>query len=160
MKIFRCVDLRLDRGNNSVSDLVLHREHVGETAIVALCPDVAAGGDVVELGGDAYAIAALSHAALDEVTDAEFGCDLLHVRGLALIDERRISRDNEEPAQLRQCGDDVLTDAIGKILLFQVAAHVCERKHRDGGSVWQGQGRTRRLVNFTRWDDMYRPIGG
>jgi len=40
--------------------------------------------------------------------------------GFALVDERRVARDHEEPAQLGQRGDDVLADAIGKILLLRI----------------------------------------
>ena len=138
-KIFRGIELRLDRGDDRLGDLVLHREHVGEIAVVALRPDVAAGGDVVELRRDAHAVAALAHAALDHIADAEFLGDLLHVDGLALVDERRVARDHEEPAQLGQRGDDVLADAVGEILLLRIAAHVGEGKHRDGGPVGQRQ---------------------
>ena len=71
------VELRLDRGDDGLGDLVLHREHVGEIAVVALRPEMAAGGDVDELGGDAHMVAVLAHAALDDVADAELLADLL-----------------------------------------------------------------------------------
>jgi hypothetical protein len=87
-KIFRGVELRLDRGDDRLGDLVLHREYVGKTAVVAFRPDVTAGGDVVELDGDAHAVAALAHAALDHIADAELLGDLLHMHGLAFVDER------------------------------------------------------------------------
>ena len=111
---------------------------------------MAAGGDVVELRGDAHAVAALAHAALDHIADAELLGDLLHMDGLALVDERRVARDHEEPAQLGQRGDDVLADAVGKIFLLRIAAHVDEGKHGDGGPVGQRQGRARLLVDFIR----------
>ena len=38
-KAFRRVELRLDRGDDVFGDLVLHGEHVGDLAIVALRPD-------------------------------------------------------------------------------------------------------------------------
>ena len=46
VKIFRRVKLRFDRGNNRLSDLVLNREYVGNIAIVAFGPYVAAGFSV------------------------------------------------------------------------------------------------------------------
>ena len=138
-EIFRGVKLRLDRGDDGFGDLVLHREHVGEVAVVALRPEMAAGGDIVELRRDAHAVAALADAALDHIADAELLGDLFHVDGLALVDERRVARDHEEPAQLRQRGDDVLADAVGEILLLRIAAHVGERQHGDGRPVGQRQ---------------------
>ena len=60
---------------------------------------MAAGDDVVELGRDAHLVAQPAHAALDHVVDAEFLGDLLHVDGLALVDERGVAGDHEEPAQ-------------------------------------------------------------
>jgi hypothetical protein len=51
--------LRLDRGDDSLGDLVLHRENVGEATVVPFGPKVAAGRDVVELSGDAHTVATL-----------------------------------------------------------------------------------------------------
>ena len=123
-KIFGGVKLRLDRRDDGLGDLVLHREHIGELAVVAFGPDVAAGCDVVELRGDPHPVAFLADAAFDHVADAELLGDLLQVDRLALVDERRVAGDDEEPAQLRQRGDDVLADAVGEILLLRLAAHV------------------------------------
>ena len=71
MEIFRGKELRFDRGDDRFGDLVLHGEHVGEAAIVTFRPEMAAGGNVIELGGDADAVAILAHAAFDHVTDPE-----------------------------------------------------------------------------------------
>jgi hypothetical protein len=84
-EVFRGVELRLDCGDDRLGDFVLHLKHVGELAVIALGPDMASCGDVVELGCDANAIAPFTHAALEHVTDAEFIGDLLHVHGLALV---------------------------------------------------------------------------
>jgi len=99
-KTLRRIELRLDRGDDAFGDLVLHGEYVGELAVVSLRPEMTAGGDVVELSGDAHAIAFLAHAAFDHVTDAKGLADFLDVDGLALVGERRVARDHEEPAQL------------------------------------------------------------
>ena len=70
------MDLRLDRGDDRVGDVVLHGEDVDKLAVVALGPEMAAGGGVVELRGDAHAVAGLAHAAFDDVADAELLGDL------------------------------------------------------------------------------------
>jgi len=91
--------MRLDRSDDRLGDLVLHREYVGGIAIIALGPDMAAIGDVVELHGDAHPIAGLADAAFHHIAGAKLLADLLHVHGLALVDEGRVARDHEEPAQ-------------------------------------------------------------
>ena len=150
VEIFRRIELRLDRGDDRLGDLVLHREHVGEAAIVTLGPDVASSCDVVELRRDAHAVAVLAHAAFDYVTDSEFLPDLLDVNGLAFESERRVPRDDEEPAQLGKSGDEVLADAVREILLLRIVAHVDEGQHRDGGTVGQRQRGPRPLIEYSR----------
>ena len=125
------IELRLDRGDDRLGDLVLHREDVGKLAVVSFGPEMAAGRDVVELRGDTHAIAAPPHAAFEHVAHAELARDLVHVHRAALVDEGGVARDDEEPAQLRQRGDDVLADPVGEIILLAVATHVGEGEHRD-----------------------------
>jgi hypothetical protein len=95
------INLRLDGRDDGVGDLVLHREHIDQVAVIMLGPDVAAGRSIIELCGDADAITVLSHAAFDDVAYAEFGRDLFHVHRPALIGERRVAGDHEEPPQFR-----------------------------------------------------------
>jgi hypothetical protein len=111
-KIFRGIDLRLDRRDDGLRDLVLDREHIGKITVVAFRPDMAAGGHVVELRRDAHALAQFAHAALEHIADAEFLGDLLDVNGLALVGERGIAGDHEEPTQFGQRRDDVFADAV------------------------------------------------
>ena len=129
------IELRLDRRDHGLGDFVLHGEHVGEIAVVALRPEVTAGGDVDELGGDAHMVAVLAHAAFDDIADAELLADLLVMDGFALVDERGIPRDHIEPAQLRQRGDDVLADAFRKIFLLGLAGDIGKRQHRDRRAI-------------------------
>ena len=135
VKILRGIDLRLDRADDGVGDLVLHGEYVEQVAVIMFRPDMTAGRGVVELRGDTHAIADLSYATFDDIAHAEFDCDLLHVHRLALVGERRVAGDHEEPAQFRKPGDDVLADPVGKILLFLITAHVVERQHGNRGPV-------------------------
>ena len=140
------VEVRLDRGDDRFGDLVLHGKYVGDVAVVALGPQMAAGGDVIELRGNAHPIAAAANAALDDVADAELARDLVDVGAAALVDKRGVARDDEEPPQLGQRGDDVLADPVGKIILGLVAAHVDEGQHGDAGPVAQRHDRLRHFV--------------
>ncbi len=149
-KIFRGIELRLDCGDDGLGNLVLHREDVGQVAVVALRPNMASGGDIVELHCDAHSVAAPAHAALNNVADAEFRRDLFHMDGFVFVHEGRVACDHEEPAQLGQRGDYVLTDAVGEIFLLYVAAHVYEGEHGDCGAIGQRQGRPRLFANFVR----------
>ena len=99
-KIFRRIELRFDRGHDRFSDLVLDCEDIGEIAVVALLPDVAAGRDIVELRRDADAVAALAHAAFEYISHTKLLGDLLHMHGLALVRKRRVAGDDEKPPQL------------------------------------------------------------
>ena len=139
-EILRSIDLRLDCHHDGVGDLVLHGEHVDQLAIVMFRPDMAAGRGIVELRGDAHAIATLAYAAFDDVAHAELGGDLLDMHRLALVGERRVARDNEEPAQFRQRGDDVLADSVGKIrlvgsslILLKGSTAIAGRSGKDSG---------------------------
>jgi hypothetical protein len=117
-EIFRRIKLRLDGSDDGFGDFVLHGEHVRQFAIVLFRPEMTAGRDVIELSCDTYTVAASANAALQDITDAEFGPDLLHVDRLSLVGKRRVARDYKEPAKLGQRGDDVLADPVGKIFLL------------------------------------------
>ena len=156
---FGGIELRLDRGDDRLRDLVLHGEHIRKAAVVALGPDVAAGRDIVELGGDPHMVAFLADRALDDVADAKLLADLLQMHGFAAVDEGGVAGDDVEPAQFRQRGDDVLADAFGKIFLLGLAAHVGERQHRDRRAIERGKMRARRLGGGLRWRSGRRLCG-
>ena len=58
-----------------------------------------------------------------------------------LVGERRIARDDEEPAHLGERSQDILADAVAEIFLLGVIAHVLEGEHRDGRTFGDGSGR-------------------
>jgi hypothetical protein len=71
--------MRLDGGGDATGNIVLHGEHVAQVPVVSLCPVVAAGRRVHELGGDAQPVAGPAHAALQDVAHAEFARHLFHI---------------------------------------------------------------------------------
>ena len=67
--------LRPDAADDARRDLVLDGEDIVEVAVVAVAPEMAAGGRVDELGGDADAVARLAHAPLEHVAHAKLAAD-------------------------------------------------------------------------------------
>ena len=153
-------ELRLDRCGDARRDLVLQREDVGQLAVVSLCPDMIAGRRVHKLGGDAHPLSALAHASFEHIAHPEIAPHLLHVRRLALVDERRIASDDEEPAQARQRCDDVLGDPVAEIFLLGIAGHVGEGEDCDRGLVGQRRRRAGRGQRHRVPLHMRRPLWG
>ena len=129
----------LDSRGDAAGDFVLHGEDVAELAVVAFGPVMAAGCRIDELRADAQPLAGAAHAAFEHVADAELARDLFHVDRTVLVDERRVAGDDEQPADAGEPGDQVLGNAVGKILLIGIAAHIGERQDRDRGTVGQRQ---------------------
>src|SRR5262249_14393934 len=106
-------------------------EDVGKVAIESVSPEVSASRGVDELAGDPDPVARLAYTSLDHVVNAKLAADLLYVDRLAFVGESRISGDDVQLLEFGEVGDDVLSDAIGKILLLGVSAHIVERKDGD-----------------------------
>ena len=109
---------RRQRLGDGSGDLVLHREHVGQLAIVALRPQVAAVGGVDQLRRDPDPIAGLAHAAFEHVRDAERLRDPPDVDVLALERERGGARDHLQVGHLRQRVDDLFRQPVAEVILL------------------------------------------
>src|SRR6516164_5225710 len=94
---------------------------------------------VDQLRGDAYATARFAHRTFKHVADTQFAADPLHVGGLTFVDKARIARDDEEPADAGERGDDLLDHAVGEIFLPWIIAHVLERQYGDRRLVRKGE---------------------
>jgi hypothetical protein len=81
-----------------------------------------------ELARYADAIARLAQTAFEHVPDTKLAASLLNIDRAALVGKGGIARDNEQPLDARQPGNNVFNDTVNKILLARIAAHVLERK--------------------------------
>src|SRR5215203_2591925 len=61
--------------------------------------------------------------------------DLAHVPGFAFVSEARVAGDHEQPAQARERGNEILGDAVGKVLLLGIATHIRKGQDRERGPV-------------------------
>ena len=101
---------------------------------------MAASLRVNQLSGDANALSGTSNATFNYVAHAEFFADLLNINWLSFLREGRVSSYDEQAFEMGQFRNDVLHDAVGKILLLRVAAHVLEGQDGDGGLVRNRKG--------------------
>ena len=131
--------LGFDGTGDAAGDFVLQGKDVADLAVVPFGPVMAAGQRIDELRRDAQPRARPADAAFEYIAHAEIARDPLHVDCPALVDECRVAGDDEQPADAGEPGDQILGDAIGKVLLFGIAAHIGERQHRDRGAVGQRQ---------------------
>src|SRR5262245_18576773 len=102
---------RLDHTGHADRDFGLEVKDVFERAVVAVSPEVRASLSLDQLPGDAHPPAGFAHRAFEHIADAELAADLLHVDGLALVREARITGDDKEPTDARERGDDLLDHA-------------------------------------------------
>jgi hypothetical protein len=58
---------------------------------------------------------------------------------LALVGKARSAGDDEQPANARERGDDLLDHAVGEIFLLGITAEVDERQHSERGLVRNGR---------------------
>src|ERR1700730_6847304 len=94
---FGQLQLRLDGRDDAFGEPVLKVEHVTHIAFEPIGPDMPPRCRVDELSGKAKTIAPAAYAALQYVATAEFTSSLADIDGFALVGERRVPRDDEQP---------------------------------------------------------------
>src|SRR6516164_4386652 len=100
---------------------------------------------VDQLRSNPNATGRLAHWAFEDVAHAKLVPDPRYVDGLAFVRKARIASDDEQPADARERGDDLLDHAVGEIFLFRVAAHIREGQDRDRRLVGKRQGENLRF---------------
>jgi len=96
------------------------------------------GLGIDRLGGDSHPIGGAADAAFDHIAHTELARDLADFDGGTLVGEGGAARDHKERAVAREIGDDVLGNSLGEIFLFDISAHIGERKHRDRRLLGRG----------------------
>src|SRR6516164_6100584 len=95
---FRARQRRLDSGGDARSDIVLHREYIGQVAVISLSPEMGAGGNIDKLAADAHPLPGSAHATLEDIADAKVAANLLEIDGFSFVGECGIAGDDEKPA--------------------------------------------------------------
>ena len=122
-----------DHPDDGPGDLLLRSEDVLGRPLVALRPDVSAGGRVDQVGIDPQRAVGPLHGAFEHVAYPEIARDVLHLHRAILVLERRVGGGHKQARELREVGDDVVGDAVGEVGLLRVAGEILERQHGDRG---------------------------
>ena len=122
---------RLHHTGDAYRHLVLKLEYVVKRAVEMVGLQMRAGNRIDQLSADPHPLARLANRALQNIADPQLAPDLFHINDAAFVGEARIAGDDEEPADLRERGNDFLDHAVGEIFLLRVAAHIGERQYRD-----------------------------
>ena len=115
--------------------------------VIALGPQVTAGGGIDQLRRDPHLVVSLAHTAFQHIPHAQLLAHVLHLHRFAFVGEGRVASDDKQAGELGEIGGEVLGDAVAEILLLGVVAHVDEGQHDDGGFVGQRQRRRLRLLS-------------
>ncbi len=102
----RLFELRRNRADHTVSDLILELENIVEHALEPASPMGRAGARIDELAGDANAALSLTPTAFEHVPHAQLAPDLLHIHVSMLVREARITCHDEQPAVSTKALDD------------------------------------------------------
>src|SRR4029077_1723648 len=137
------------RGCRDVAhNLVLDVEYVACWTVITLCPAMVARHAVDQLRAYPIPLPCPAYASLHDITNAQLLCDALRVHFLAFVDKAGGPRDHSQAADMRQGRNDVVRQAVNKILLLRIAAHVDERQHGNRRLVARRRASGWRLVHF------------
>jgi hypothetical protein len=129
LRLGRC-ERHLQRARDGRGDLRLHREHVLERTIEALAPELEAVG-AHQAYGDAYAGSGAAHAAFEHGADAEVRGDARRIDLGAAEARHRVARGDSQAAHFRQVGQQILGDALAKVVAVGLGREVLEVEHGE-----------------------------
>jgi len=71
------------------------------------------------------------HAAFEDIPNAEFAADLLHVDGIAPIGERRVAGDHKAPRYSREIRSQIVGDSICEVFLVWIIRQIGKGQYDD-----------------------------
>src|SRR5437762_3532222 len=131
--------------NDVAGNFVLNLKNIFEVAVIPLGPQLVTVACVDELGADAYAMTASTHASLQKCADVEQLTDLSDPEQFPLQRERRSARSDLECGNPCQRVENVLGDSVREVFIVRTGTHVSEGHYADRRLV----GSDARMFNCT-----------
>src|SRR6266851_2292159 len=110
---------------------------------------VAASG-IHQLSGDPQFVVGLPHAALQQERHPQIAPYVLHLCCLSFVGEGGGTGDDKHSRKSGESSDEVICNAVAKILLVAVVAHVGEGQYGNRGFVTKGK-RAWHIIDADRW---------
>jgi hypothetical protein len=145
-------------GNN----LVLQRKDAFEIPVKPIGPKMNIGDRVDDLSADADAVRIATHAAFDDIAHPQVLSDCPNIDRVALVGKGRMPCDHDKARDPRQIGDEILCQAVAKVFLLRITAHVGEGQHGNRrpwlGLVLRGGTFDCRNVPLTHRGRVHQPV--
>ena len=111
-------------------------------ALVALCPDVVVGSRLHQSCGDADPSVRAENRTFHDRIDVQLLGDSKQRLARVLVLHRRRTRDDAQPFERRQMGDQLVRKTFGEVLLLRIAGQVFQRQDDEGANRYAAVGRT------------------
>ena len=128
---FALEELRFDRCDHTLGDLILDRKDICHREIVAFGPQMCATFRIDELYRDAQPLCRIAHAPMECVLGAEYLRSFCDIDRPVPYCEGRTADDHAKPSVSRECSNDIVSNAIGEVLFSRLLADNCERQYCD-----------------------------
>jgi hypothetical protein len=123
---------QFEGGGDGGGNLLLHREDIGQIAVVTVAPEVAAVRATHQLRRNADAAARALDAAFEQRPHSQPGADVSHIQLFAAKGERRSTGRHPEAVDARERADDLIGQTIAEIFVLLFGAQAGKRQNGDG----------------------------
>ena len=111
----------LQRRDDLQGHRVLHAEHIRQITVIAIGPQMGAGGRVYQLRRHPHAVARPPHRAFQHELHPQFAPHAAHIDRATPVGKAGIAGDHRQARHLGQVGDDIFGDPVREIGLLGVA---------------------------------------
>src|SRR6202050_4353015 len=95
-------ELHLQHIDDALGNVILHRKDILEFPVIALGPHMGTGGGVNELYRDAHPLCRAVHTAFKQVSDSQFGTDLLGALRHIFVDKGGVTGGEKKNSAARK----------------------------------------------------------
>ena len=124
-------EFEVERLSEAAGDLALRVRKISAVGLEPVGPNMRTTFGVDQLNIHPNLIASPPYAAFEDIPNAEFAADLLHVDGLTPVGEGRVAGNHKASRYPREICSQIVGDAIGEIFLVWITRQVGKGQDDD-----------------------------